>query len=196
MGSCSPRVCPLPSPLFPSLTSPSDEADVFLESRTSDSEPNRNALVSVLLRVLEYYDGILTTNRITSLDIAVQSRIHLAIRYDDLDQKQKRNVFRMFLEQLEENEPKSIKDYKKVLEYVDEYASRNKLNGRQIRNVVASALSLARSKAKGDGEGSGDPRMTVDHLKDVLYITQDFQEQLESITTDTRRHNEVKGMRR
>jgi hypothetical protein len=102
----------------------------------------------------------------------------------------------MFLEQLEENEPKSIKDYKKVLEYVDEYASRNKLNGRQIRNVVASALSLARSKAKGDGEGSGDPRMTVDHLKDVLYITQDFQEQLESITTDTRRHNEVKGMRR
>jgi hypothetical protein len=129
----------------------------------------------------------------------VQSRIHLAIRYDDLDQKQKKNVFRMFLQQLEENEPKSIKDYNKVLEYVDEYASRNKLNGRQIRNVVASALSLARSKAKGggeNGEGTGDPRMTVDHLKEVLYITQDFQEQLESITTDTRRHNEVKGMRR
>jgi hypothetical protein len=198
MGSRAPRVYLPPSPLLPPLTSPSDEADVFLESRTSDSEPNRNALVSVLLRVLEYYEGIiiLTTNRITSLDIAVQSRIHLAIRYDDLDQKQKKNVFRMFLEQLEENEPKSIKDYDKVLEYVDEYASRNKLNGRQIRNVVASALSLARSKAKGDGEGSGDPRMTVDHLKEVLYITQDFQEQLESITTDTRRHNEVKGMRR
>lgn len=176
------------------LTEYSDEADVFLESRTSDSEPNRNALVSVLLRVLEYYDGIiiLTTNRITSLDIAVQSRIHLAIRYDDLDQPQKRNVFRMFLQQLE---PKSMKDYPEILRFVDEYASRNKLNGRQIRNVVASALSLARSKAK-DPMGNGDPRMTVDHLKEVLYITQDFQEQLESITTDTRRHNEVKGGRR
>jgi hypothetical protein len=119
----------------------------------------------------------------------VQSRIHLAIRYDDLDQPQKKNVFRMFLQQLE---PKSMKDYPRILEYVDEYASRNKLNGRQIRNVVASALSLARSKAK-DKNGNGDPRMTVDHLKEVLYITQDFQEQLESITTDTRRHNEVKG---
>jgi len=85
-----------------------------------------------------------------------------------------------------------MKDYPRILEYVDEYASRNKLNGRQIRNVVASALSLARSKAK-DKNGNGDPRMTVDHLKEVLYITQDFQEQLESITTDTRRHNEVKG---
>ncbi|PMD53937.1 P-loop containing nucleoside triphosphate hydrolase protein [Hyaloscypha bicolor E] len=172
-----------------------DEADVFLESRTSESEPNRNALVSVLLRVLEYYDGIiiLTTNRITSLDIAVQSRIHLAIRYEDLDQKQKQNVFRMFLRQLEENEPKSIKDYNKVLDFVDEYASRDKLNGRQIRNVVASALSLARSKAKRE---NGDARMTVDHLKKVLYITKDFQEQLESITTDARRHNEVRGSRR
>jgi AAA+ superfamily predicted ATPase len=152
-------------------------------------------IILVLLRVLEYYDGIiiLTTNRITSLDIAVQSRIHLAIRYEDLDQKQKQNVFRMFLNQLEQNEPKSIKDYEKVLEFVDEYASRDKLNGRQIRNVVASALSLARSKAKRE---NGDARMTVDHLKKVLYITKDFQEQLESITTDARRHNEVKGGRR
>jgi hypothetical protein len=123
----------------------------------------------------------------------VQSRIHLAIRYEDLDQKQKQNVFRMFLQQLEENEPKSIKDYNKVLEFVDEYASRDKLNGRQIRNVVASALSLARSKAKRE---HGDARMTVDHLKKVLYITKDFQEQLESITTDARRHNEVRGSRR
>ena len=149
----------------------------------------------VLLRVLEYYDGIiiLTTNRITSLDIAVQSRIHLAIRYEDLDQKQKQNVFRMFLRQLEENEPKSILNYDRIIEFVDEYASRDKLNGRQIRNVVASALSLARSKAKRE---NGDPRMTVDHLKKVLYITKDFQEQLESITTDARRHNEVKGSRR
>jgi AAA+ superfamily predicted ATPase len=194
MGGSPPRVSLVTATFIHMLTEYSDEADVFLESRTSDSEPNRNALVSVLLRVLEYYDGIiiLTTNRITSLDIAVQSRIHLAIRYDDLDQPQKKNVFRMFLQQLE---PKSMKDYPEILRFVDEYASRNKLNGRQIRNVVASALSLARSKAK-DPMGNGDSRMTVDHLKEVLYITQDFQEQLESITTDTRRHNEVKGGRR
>jgi hypothetical protein len=69
-----------------------------------------------------------------------------------------------------------------------------KLNGRQIRNVVASALSLARSRAKTsgeDGKGSGDPRMTKSHLKEVLEITRDFQDQLESITKDTRKHDEV-----
>ena len=36
-----------------------DEADVFLEARTGGSDSNRNALVSVLLRVLEYYTGML-----------------------------------------------------------------------------------------------------------------------------------------
>jgi hypothetical protein len=34
-----------------------DEADVFLEQRTLQ-DLQRNALVSVFLRVLEYYDGI------------------------------------------------------------------------------------------------------------------------------------------
>ncbi|EED20799.1 26S protease regulatory subunit, putative [Talaromyces stipitatus ATCC 10500] len=164
-----------------------DEADVFLEARTTGSDPNRNALVSVLLRVLEYYDGImiLTTNRITSLDIAVQSRIHLAIRYDDLTRQQKQNIFQLFLKQLK---PDSISDFESIMEYIKEYGSDYKLNGRQIRNVVSSALSLARSQAKGNG---GDERMTVKHLKSVLMITKDFQEQLESITMDQRSANEA-----
>ena len=42
-----------------------DEADVFLEERDV-KDLNRNALVSVFLRALEYYDGILilTSNRV------------------------------------------------------------------------------------------------------------------------------------
>jgi len=47
-----------------------DEADVFLEQR-SLADLQRNALVSVFLRVLEYYDGILvlTSNRVGKSDI-------------------------------------------------------------------------------------------------------------------------------
>jgi len=59
-----------------------DEADVFLEARgRGENDLRRNAMVSVLLRVLEYYDGILilTTNRMRSFDIAVQSRIRKSI---------------------------------------------------------------------------------------------------------------------
>lgn len=41
-----------------------DESDVFLEER-SQADLRRNALVSIFLRTLEYYDGILvlTSNR-------------------------------------------------------------------------------------------------------------------------------------
>ncbi|KAI9761887.1 MAG: hypothetical protein M1840_001540 [Geoglossum simile] len=164
-----------------------DEADVFLESRTSDGDPNRNALVSVLLRVLEYYQGImiLTTNRITSLDIAVQSRIHLAIRYEDLSSKYKQEIFKFFLDQLE---PDSISDRAGIDEWIEEYGCDYKLNGRQIRNVVSAALALARSSAK---ENRGDEKLTVKHLKNVVSITKDFQEQLESITKSHRSANEV-----
>ncbi|KAL9118249.1 MAG: hypothetical protein Q9187_005205 [Circinaria calcarea] len=133
---------------------------------------------------------ILTTNRINVLDIAVQSRIHLAIRYEDLTKAQKKQIFRIFLAQLH---PDSIKNTEGILEFIDEYGSENKLNGRQIRNVVSSALSLARSKAN---ETDGDGRLNVTHLKTVLAITKDFQEQLESITMDQRLQNEAARSRR
>lgn len=61
-----------------------DEADFFFGG--SSSEIGRNALVTGMLRVLEYVPGIiiLTTNRIEEVDVAVLSRINLAIRYEDL----------------------------------------------------------------------------------------------------------------
>jgi hypothetical protein len=58
-----------------------DEADVFLEARTAQ-DIHRNALVSIFLRLLEYFQGILflTTNRVSTFDDAFQSRIHIALR--------------------------------------------------------------------------------------------------------------------
>ena len=59
-----------------------DEADVFLEAR-SKTDLKRNAIVSVFLRVLEYYSGILflTTNRVGAFDQAFRSRIHVSLFY-------------------------------------------------------------------------------------------------------------------
>lgn len=53
-----------------------DEADVFLQTR-SLVDLERNALVSILLRRLEYYQGILilTTNRVSTIDPAFQSSL-------------------------------------------------------------------------------------------------------------------------
>ena len=79
-----------------------DEADVFLEQR-SFQNLERNALVSVFLRVLEYYDGILllTSNRVGTFDEAFKSRIQLALHYDSLDQNQREQIWTNFINRLE-----------------------------------------------------------------------------------------------
>lgn len=53
-----------------------DEADVFLQERDT-KEVARNALVSIFLRQLEYFQGILilTTNRIGECDAAFESTL-------------------------------------------------------------------------------------------------------------------------
>jgi SpoVK/Ycf46/Vps4 family AAA+-type ATPase len=75
-----------------------DEADVFLEAR-SVSDLERNKLVSIFLRMLEYYSGIffLTTNRIKDIDDAFHSRIHVTVNYPDLSQGSRRCIWEAFL---------------------------------------------------------------------------------------------------
>ena len=75
-----------------------DEADIFLEER-SRHEVERNKLVSIFLRVLEYHEGImfLTTNRVSTFDPAFQSRIHISIDYPDLSPDSRRKIWENFL---------------------------------------------------------------------------------------------------
>lgn len=77
-----------------------DEADVFLTAR-SLHELERNKLVSIFLRVLEYYEGImfLTTNRVETFDAAFQSRIHISLDYPELSAESRRTVWTNFLAQ-------------------------------------------------------------------------------------------------
>ncbi|KAJ4413852.1 hypothetical protein N0V82_008294 [Gnomoniopsis sp. IMI 355080] len=76
-----------------------DEADIFLEER-SLHELERNKLVSIFLRVLEYYEGImfLTTNRVQTFDAAFQSRIHISLEYPELDMPARKAIWQNFLE--------------------------------------------------------------------------------------------------
>jgi hypothetical protein len=119
-----------------------DEADVFLEKRTIQ-DIHRNALVSIFLRLLEYFQGILflTTNRVETFDDAFQSRIHIALRYGDLTIKAKRSVWKMFLDKvkaIDRVETDAFTDHD-----LDVLARRN-LNGRQVR--LFFSLSIAQSK--------------------------------------------------
>jgi AAA+ superfamily predicted ATPase len=60
-----------------------DEADIFLEAR-NNTEIQRNALVCVMLRLLEYYSGclFLSSNRdADTVDAAIASRITVMLEY-------------------------------------------------------------------------------------------------------------------
>ncbi|KAK6223447.1 hypothetical protein LQW54_000565 [Pestalotiopsis sp. IQ-011] len=63
-----------------------DEADVFMQQRGLQ-DLARNSLVSILLRILEYFEGtmFLKTNRVETIDDAFKSRIHLSMSYPRLD---------------------------------------------------------------------------------------------------------------
>lgn len=121
-----------------------DEADVFLEERTK-LDLERNALVSVFLRALEYYDGILilTSNRIGTFDEAFKSRIQLALHYPPLDEKGRLEVWGNFIAMLKEDgDDVNYDEINKKLRFLAHY----EVNGRQIRNTINTARQLARYK--------------------------------------------------
>ncbi|KAJ4326671.1 hypothetical protein N0V84_002896 [Fusarium piperis] len=132
-----------------------DEADVFLETRSSDRLA-QNELVSVFLTTLEYYQGvlILTTNRTEDIDPAFESRIDIILTYDHLSQDARKQIWSNFISRL----PPDTVD----LDDADlDNLSGWDINGRQIK----SAIKTARIMAANEGTPLG-----VRHLDVVLNI--------------------------
>ncbi|KAF2849339.1 P-loop containing nucleoside triphosphate hydrolase protein [Plenodomus tracheiphilus IPT5] len=135
-----------------------DECDVFLEAR-STHDLERNKLVSIFLRVLEYYEGLLflTTNRVDNIDPAFQSRIHVSMAYPDLTVDSRRHIWENFLKGLDvQHEWKS--------EDLDDLAEVN-LNGRQIKNVLKSAALLAARQKDGLGRKYVDKVLAIERRR-------------------------------
>ncbi|KAJ4007242.1 hypothetical protein NW752_007778 [Fusarium irregulare] len=82
-----------------------DEADVFMAER-SPNDIHRNELVSIFLRELEYFRGIifLTTNLYQTIDTAFRSRASLHLRFESLDRKAREAVWCKFLQLVPEND--------------------------------------------------------------------------------------------
>ncbi|KAF4633931.1 hypothetical protein G7Y89_g4185 [Cudoniella acicularis] len=118
-----------------------DEADIFLEAR-GPNDLKRNGLVSIFLRLLEYYQGILilTTNRVNVFDPAIKSRIHLAIKYQALPLESRRDLWQVFINRACSHQTVGWLDS----ECLDRLAN-EELNGRQIKNAVRTAQALALS---------------------------------------------------
>ena len=135
-----------------------DEADVFLEQRSSH-DLERNKLVSIFLRILEYYEGILflTTNRVDNIDAAFQSRIHISMQYNELSVSSRRHVWVNFLNASSNGKKHNFSD-----EDLDKLAD-HAMNGREIKNVLKTAQLLASKKGKD---------LAYEHVQSVLAIEQ------------------------
>ncbi|KAF2676112.1 P-loop containing nucleoside triphosphate hydrolase protein [Lentithecium fluviatile CBS 122367] len=138
-----------------------DEADVFMEAR-STRDLDRNKLVAIFLRLLEYFEGILflTTNRLENMDAAFESRIHLTLNYSELDKASRKHVWSTFLNRSAQAKDSNVG----VGAFSDaelERLSKEKLNGRQIKNVLKTAQLLA---------SKYDECLGMGHLETVLRL--------------------------
>lgn len=115
-----------------------DEADIFLEARDNQNI-ERNAMVGVFLRLLEYHSGVLflTTNRLQCFDEAFHSRINVTLRFDNLNQESKTKIWKNMIDNLFKSSMFDIN--------IEELA-RIQLNGRQIRNCLQMAKTYAEDK--------------------------------------------------
>lgn len=139
-----------------------DEADIFLERR-SLHDMERNSLVSIFLRVLEYYEGILflTTNRVSTFDDAFKSRVHVPLKYDDLSVDSRKRIWKNFL---------SKQDRVQLDETGYESLAQANINGRQIKNVIRTAKSLARYHQE---------KLDETKLQQVIAIQEEFHAELD-----------------
>ena len=136
-----------------------DEADVFLERR-SLHDMERNAMVAVFLRQVEYYRGILflTTNRIKTFDEAFLSRIHVALHFSELTESTKAQIWRAFL-------AKAGIAQEEISDALLAKLASREINGRQIKNACRTAMALAQSRGE---------EMNLEHLGEALDAMDEF----------------------
>lgn len=142
-----------------------DEADIFLEARSS-TEIQRNALVCVMLRLLEYYSGclFLSSNReASSIDAAIASRITVMLYYPPLNTEGRAKVWKNLIGLVPvaptdpntgtirldvANNPKRASKFRVDFGESDfeTLATDYMINGRQIKNSIVLARALARER--------------------------------------------------
>jgi AAA+ superfamily predicted ATPase len=137
----------------------------MLLERRSTGDVVRNAMVCVMLRLLEFFQGVLflTCNRVSALDPAFQSRVTCALRYKQLDAAAREKVWRNLLS------PAAAARVAKTIDFAA--LATHALNGREIKNALRLGIALARRE--------GVP-LAMKHLEATIAIAEDFVQAVRS----------------
>lgn len=106
---------------------------------------------------------------VRTFDIAVQSRVHLAVRFPPMEEEEQKEVFKIFLKQVD----KKDMDYDEIIEWINDSYEDNKFNGRQIRNILSAAVDLARAN---------DRKLMLKDITKLWKRTRTFKEYLQMET--------------
>lgn len=128
--------------------------------------------------MLEYYKGILflTTNRLGTMDIAFQSRISIAIKYRELDIEVRQRIWTNFIDRLDDSESEAKAELRENIDT----AAKWELNGRQIRNVLTIAQSIALAQGRRRGA------LRFSHVEKVALETLNFQDYFDEASHSNR----------
>ncbi|MBW0488966.1 hypothetical protein O181_028681 [Austropuccinia psidii MF-1] len=163
-----------------------DEADVYMQERgLHDLE--RNALVSVFLKLLDYHKGILflTTNRLETVDPAFASRFSIALKFPPMDIATREEIWSNFFRRsgimmVSSYDVKQVKEKDAASGIITlpelEYLSKIPFNGRMIRNLVRTAQGLAWSRQE---------RLAFKHFEEVIDVSTMFITEFKLASTDT-----------
>lgn len=135
----------------------------------------------MFLRTLEYYEGvlILTSNRVGTFDEAFKSRIQLALHYRPLDKASRHKIWNNFLNMMRDNirqddadnGEKETVDFDDITAHMDELAQ-FEMNGRQIRNSLATARQLALFEHE---------TLDWERIKDAIEVASDFNNYIKEV---------------
>ncbi|OIW31234.1 hypothetical protein CONLIGDRAFT_679961 [Coniochaeta ligniaria NRRL 30616] len=169
-----------------------DEADIFLQKRDK-ADIKRNAIVSVFLRTMEYYSGILflTTNRVGTFDQAFRSRIHISLYYPGLQKEATMQIWKMHLGRTQKLKGSKFKiRTKEILKFAKNHymelkkAQSGSWNGRQIRNAFQTAIALAEFEASEGGSPGTNSKHGIElkeqHFATVAEASKEFDKYLRS----------------
>lgn len=115
-------------------------------------------------------EGILT------FDIAVQSRVHLALNFPEMKKSEQLEIFKMFLKEIDPSEMEEGR----IIDWLDCNFEDPGFNGRQIRNVLASAIDIARANNR---------KLKLTDIKELRDRTQGFLKSLKDHTSQQSNRN-------
>ncbi|KAK2758235.1 hypothetical protein FQN54_004079 [Arachnomyces sp. PD_36] len=166
-----------------------DEADIFLERR-EHKDISRNGIVSVFLRKMEYFGGLLflTTNRVGHIDEAFISRVHVIVGFEKLDANRRKAIWKSFLDKLAHEMKGQIRVLPSARNFImGEEMSAMDWNGREIRNALQTAIALAEHDTRSGEEYTEGDEIVVesDHFRKVRTMSRSFRTYMDSIRRDT-----------